>query len=287
MDLSLIIYSSQDYLPLAKTCAEIFNEKPEDLNIPKFIVSNKIPNTNVVSNLGFELIDTNIELKSDKSQFQEVLLKSLETINTKYIMLFLEDYWLVNKFKTNNLEKVMNLVEDNNIDYLSLMSYGYGDWETYPADYSKYDLPDNTILKFDERHLHMYSVQPCIWKKSSLIELLNHNPKLTMVDMDTTRVRNKKGQRREGEDSYGLWTTPNDFWDYGFQHCCFDRRSDTAFFTFDEHDGVSDYLIFQYSEIGRGGKFNFNAGSNNRIFLQRVLPERNITPENELYSRYF
>jgi hypothetical protein len=287
MDLSLIIYTSENNVPLAKTCAELFNENAEDLRVPKYIISNKIPDTNIVSDLGFELIDTNVELKSDKSQFQEVLLKSLELVNTKYVMFFLEDYWLVNKFKTNNLEKVMNLVEDNNIDYLSLMSYGYGDWETYPTDYSKYDLPDNIILKFDERHLHMYSVQPCIWKKSSLIELLIHNPKLTMVDMDTTTVRNKKGERREGEDLYGLWTTPKDFWDYGFQHCCFNRRGDTSFFTFDEHDGKSDYLIFQYSEVMRYGKFNIHGGSNNRNFIQKTILEKNISPEDKLYKNFF
>jgi hypothetical protein len=138
MNLSLIIYTSELQIPFSKICAEQFNLHAPDLNIPKYIVSNRIPDRNLVSNSEFNLIDANVALKSDKSQFQEVLLKSLSQIETEYVLIFLDDYWLINKFKVDSLSKIMNVIETENIDYLSLMSYGYNDNKILNIDYDGY-----------------------------------------------------------------------------------------------------------------------------------------------------
>jgi len=65
------------------------------------------------------------------------------------------------------------------------------------------------------------------------------------------------------------------------------KNSLTSNYTFDEHNGNDDYFLMLYSEILRFGKFNFNTHSNNRIFLEKFLSEKNIDKNHEIYYKYF
>jgi|688.fasta_scaffold26925_5 hypothetical protein len=285
-NLSVFLYTSERHTPIAKLFVQEFNKFSNGLSIPKYVVSNNFKCETDFDSMGFKKINCNIPYCHGGSHFVNVMLESLKEINTDYILFFLEDYILTKDIKVDVLEQLMNVILNENVDHLSLMSYDHNGWETFDIDYNKYNLDKDTFLKINEKFLYMLSVQPCIWKKESLIKILEHNRGISIHAFDTTYVKNIKGQTRNvlNGESY---ETPSDFWDYGFKHISLKKNNLTSNYAFDEHNGEDNYFLFLYSEIMRHGKFNTLSHNNNRIFLEKFLKENNINKQNPEYSNYF
>lgn len=284
-NLSALIYTNENALPIAKHCLLNFNKHAENLNIKKYLVSNKFYNKAEFENLDFSLIDCNISIQPDASQFSSVMLYALKQIKSKYIFWLLEDYWIFTNIKQNIIFNLIEIMENRGIDHMSLLSYSY-DWPSIEIDYLKYNFDDNCLMEIDKSFYYMFSVQPSIWNRESLIYLLEHNKNLSLRQMDTTDIYNIKGERRY-ECSHDFWKTSQDFWDYNFTSACLRRSYLTSNFSFDERSDVGDYFCFLYSETIRGGKFNFHTHNNNRIFLKKYLAHNNITQNSPMYSKFF
>jgi hypothetical protein len=285
-NLSLLLYTSENHTPIAKLFIQEFNKFSNGLNIPKYIVSNDFKCGNDFTSMGFNMINANIQYCLGGTHFSKVMLKSLNEIQTDFVILFLEDYILINNIKVDVLSNIMNVMVNENIDHLSLMSYEGSNWENYNIDYEKYNLDNDIFLKMNEEYLYMLSVQPCIWKRESLIKLLNNNLEVGIHSFDTSYVRNNKGEVRNNINGE-FYETPPNFWDYGFKHITLNKIPLTGNYAFDEHNGEDDYLLFLYSEIMRHGKFNVLSHENNKVFLNKFLMDNNITPNNKQYSKYF
>jgi hypothetical protein len=115
----------------------------------------------------------------------------------------------------------------------------------------------------DNQYQHAFSVQPCIWKKSSLQQLLRDNPNISLHDMDNSKLNNK--------DQYKIICTNYKIYD----GCC-----------------PPEYFIIGYVEIIRHGVFlmalnghNHIEGSYQDIFLKQLIKENNIHNKLE-YDKY-
>ena len=175
---------------------------------------------------------------------------------------------------------------NENVDHLSLMSYGHN-WDVMNINYKEYGIPDNYFLNFNTSYCHMITLQPMIWKTSSFIELLNYNLNISLKEFDTSNFKNKKGENRSGFSSYGYYEIDNNFWDFGFKHCCFNRFYENTPYSFDDRPLDGDYFLFLWTEVIAGGKFNFNRGHNCKIYLEKYLQEKNINRNNKLYQNFF
>jgi hypothetical protein len=144
------------------------------------------------------------------------------------------------------------------------------EWKQPDINLSEYGFPDNCFYEFDDTVRHMYSVQPCIWKKSSLIELLNHNPELTLHQLDNTDVYNKRGERRNLIEKHGylFYETKENFFNYGFNNFCYHHPPLT--YHVDEKPMSSDFLLIDYIEIVRHGKF-LDVDVNSKFILHDIL----------------
>jgi hypothetical protein len=285
-NLSIVLYTSEKHTPIAKLFVQEFNKFSNGLSIPKYVVSNNFKCDTDFNSMGFNKINCEIPYCGGGTHFEKVMLRSLDEVNTDYILFFLEDYILTKNIKVDILEKLINVMVNENVDHLSLMSYDHCDWKTFDINYNHYGLNQDIFLNIDEKFLYMFSVQPCIWKKESLIKLLKHNPGIGIHTFDTSYVKNIKGQTRNNLNGES-YDTPSDFWDYGFKHISLKKNELTSNYAFDEHNGEDDYFLFLYSEIMRHGKFNVISHDNNRIFLNNFLTENNINPQNREYSKYF
>ena len=285
-DLSLLVYTNQTYLPISELCLEQINKHFKEINIKKYITSNSFNENFRFTEMDVEPIETSIPFSESGSHFSEVLITALRKIQSKYVLFFLDDYFVINNIKIGVLENLISVMEDENIDYISLMSYDYNDWDTLNIDFKKYSLPDNILINFNYDYFYMFSVQPCIWKKDSLITILEHNKNITVHDFDTTNVKNKKGEIRHHND-YSFWQTPNGYWDYGFKFVTLRKTDITKNFAFDERNSNGDYFLFLYSEVIRNGKFNLKTHHNNRIFLEKYLQEKNIDHNSEKFKLFF
>lgn len=285
-NLSLVIYTSEKHTPIAKLCAQEFNKFSNGLDIPKYVISNRFKCDTDFNSMGFTKIDCEIPYCDGGTHYSEVMLKSLSEVKTDYVLFLLEDYILMTDIKIKSLESILNVMKDENIDHVSLMSYDYSDWTNLNINYQNYGLDENIFLNLDNRYHYMLSVQPCIWKKESLIKIINRNPNISIHSFDTSYVSNIKGQKRNNLNGR-YYDTPSDFWDYNFKHIALRKTNLTGNYAFDEHNGTDDYFLFLYSEIMRNGKFNFYTHKNNKIFLDKFLKDQNIDEQNNFYSKYF
>jgi hypothetical protein len=284
--ISLLVYTNENYLEIAKLFVDEFNKHTSDLEIPKFITSNSFSDKkNMFENTGFKLIDTQINWNSDSKHFATVMLQSLEMIDTEYVLFFLEDYFLIKDLKCSNLKKLLEIIHENHIDYLSLNSYSY-DWETIDFDYLSYGLPENLIMKFDYDYFYMFSVQPSIWKVSSLKKILQSNIDVSIHEFDTTNIKNVAGLRRPNNNGE-FWTSLENFWDFDMKFTCLRKCKETAGYSFDDTDVHDNYLLFLYAEVIRWGRFNLQTHHNNRKYLQDFFIKNQIDPEDKKWSKYF
>lgn len=284
--LSVVFYTNENYFPIAELAVKEFNKFSKNINIEKYLFTNNVKENYCPNILDFNLINTNVEFKSDATHFSEIMINGLKNIKTEYVLYFSEDYFLIRDIKKNNLKKIMNVILHHNIDHFSFMSYDYPDWNILDLNYDKIGLPKNSVLEINNSYLYQFSLQPCIWRVSSLIELLENNPRLTTSKLDTTDVKNKKGQLRHGNNG-GFWNTPSDFWDYNFKSYCLKKLPETNQFAFDTHNGTDDYLFFQYAEVIRFGKFNFKTHRNNREYVINYLTDNRIDKDNIKYKNFF
>jgi hypothetical protein len=283
--ITVLFYTNQTYAPIANLSIDEFNRFSKDLEIKKILVSNKFPDNDNLPYEEFTKIDAGVEFRSDTRHFAKTVLKGLEKVDTKYVLFLLDDTLIMNNIKRNSLDSVLNFMDGENIDHLSLMSYGH-DWKIIETDYSKYRLPNDYMFEMPNSYMFMFSLQPSIWKTSSFIEILEHNLEISIKEFDISQFKNKKGEVRGAADGNGYIETPEDFWDYGFRHCCFKRYYETTPFPFDDRPEEGDYFLFLWNESIVGGKFNLNRHNNNRIHLIKFLSEKNITKDNHVYGCY-
>ena len=283
--ISLLIYSNETFLPIANLAIDEFNKFSNELNIKKYLASNKFINDDDLEYNDFIKIDANIPLENDGRHFAKILIKSLEVMDSEYVLFMPDDMFVINQIKKENLDKIINLMDGENIDHISLMSYGHN-WEIMNIDYSKYGLPNNYIFNMNMSYIFMITLQPMIWKVSSFLEFLKHNENISIREFDTSSVKNKKGQTRLGPNSDGYYETPDDFWDYGFKHCCFKRYYENTPYPFDDRPFDGDYFLFLWSEVIAGGKFNLNRGNNCRTYLMDFLEKNNIGKTHKIYGKF-
>jgi hypothetical protein len=272
-DISFVVFTNENYFDLLYLTLPYTIENTKHLNKTINVVSNKIPKHEVF--YGINYIDSNVEFSSDGSHFRDTLLFALKKIPEDYILFLCDDYLIKSPINQNRFNNIINILENINGDYLALGTQKHienflSNWEKPNITLSNYGFPDGCFYKFDVTARHMYSVQPCIWKKSSLVELLIHNPSLTLHQLDNTDIVNKKGERRELNEffNFSFYEKKDGFFDYGFNNFCYHYPPIT--YHVDEKPLSTDFLLIDYIEIVRHGKF-LESNVNSKDILNNIL----------------
>lgn len=272
-DISFVVFTNENYFDLLYLTLPYTIENTKHLNKPINVVSNKIPNHE--SFYGVNYIDSNIDFSSDGSHFRDSLLFALNQIPEDYILFLCDDYLIKSPINKNRFNNIVNILKKINGDYLALGTQKHIEtfvvnWDKPDINLSDYGFPDGCFYKFDVSARHMYSVQPCIWKKSSLIELLTYNPSLTLHQLDNTDILNKKGEKRKLDEffNFSFYENKENFFDYGFNNFCYHHPPIT--YHVDEKPLSTDFLLIDYIEIVRHGKF-LDANVNSKDILNDIL----------------
>lgn len=92
--------------------------------------------------------------------------KAIQKIDSEYILLMLEDYFVTSLFENKDCEKMLKFMEENDADYLRI----------YPFPQIKFiDTNDSGIHKIPDNLLYGVNLQPAIWKKEYLLNLLGND----------------------------------------------------------------------------------------------------------------
>lgn len=282
-ELSIIVYTNESYLDLLELTIPSVFKSFEHLNPKFYLISNKF--TAKLNYENFTIIDCGVEFSSDGSHFQKTMSQSLELIDSELILLLCDDYYFKSPTKKEVFNNLIEIMIDYNIDYLSLgtqkhmENYIYG-WKKLSSVAGNHNKILDEIYFMDKNYRHLYSVQPCIWKKRSLQNILANNKNLTLHDLDNTNIKDSNGLRRllDKEKNYMFYTPDDNFKFYTNKNICLHKPPLT--YHVDEKLIDSDYFVIDYIEIIRHGKFITSDVNSKKILTDILL--KNKTLSNKL-----
>ena len=252
--LKTVIYTNESNLPMAGVAYSEFKEyAPADSDVT--IVTNKLLKDYDPEHKG-EIFTAEIENKGG-AQFAEVMIKYLKTITNEYIFFLLDDYITYRDFSRHDFNRVLNLMSTHNVDYFSIdrkQQQSTREFELYPNEYfdSEYI---NIIPPTD---FHRFSVQPCIWKRESLLKLLEKYPDIGIHKLETDKEIVKEPLKTLGFN-WHVWTP-----------------------TIPETEGFEHHFLFSSCEIVRHGCFM--CSENGFARLEDELPVKLIYEMIEKYK---
>lgn len=263
--IGIVIYTNETNLPILKLFLNYFFKHNPNFTYPIYAVSNNFTKTDLPHQDKVTYLSGNVEWNPQGKHFSQTLSNVLPQIKEEYIFYFCEDYILTNPIHTGALESLLKLMQDENIDMFSFAS-SYpviNNWSLLDVECSKYSFEPNTFYTTDNQYKHAYSVQPCIWKKSSLQQLLADNPEASLHDMDNSILNDK--------DNYKIICTNYKIYD----GCC-----------------PPEYFIIGYMEIIRHGVFLMALNGHDHMentfqdnFLKQLIKENQLHTKPE-YDRY-
>lgn len=89
--------------------------------------------------------------------------KAVESVDTKYILLMLEDYYVISEVTDSSISPMVSFMEKNDADYLRIYPF--------PEIHFK-DMGEQGIHRVPEESLYGVNLQASIWKKDYLLKLL-------------------------------------------------------------------------------------------------------------------
>ena len=271
------VYTNEKYLPIADlTMGEFDYQFPEN-QLKRYLVSNRIVDYEF-KNKNATFIDCGVKHDGGGRQFAETMVKALGQVPEDYIIFFCDDYMLIDKPNLERLKTLLDLIVTENIDFFSFASnHPKPDWEKY--DLKIPGLEGRNFYKLADNYQYRYSVQPCIWKKSSLLEILKCNPTISLHDLDTTNIKNREGFTRDVDKLHGGWGLyPQGSQNYGF------KEITTDYMDYNELNPY-DFFIFPYVELIRFGYFNLWYNSNTTNFIRNLIEIKNI--RNDVFLKKF
>jgi len=262
----VIVYTNESNLPILELFLQYFFKYNPKFPYSVYVVSNNFTTSNLPYQDKVTYLSGNVEWHSRGGHFSQTLSNVLPQIKEDYIFYFCEDYILNDSIDIEALENLLRLMQDKNIDMFSFAS-------SYPIinnfrplveiDDTKYNFQPNTFYQTNNQYVHAYSVQPCIWKKLSLQQLLADNPQASLHDMDNSILNNK--------DNYKIVCTNYKIYD----GCC-----------------PPEYFIIEYVEIVRHGVFLMALNGHDHmehtyqdIFLRQLIKENDLHNKPK-YNKY-
>jgi hypothetical protein len=168
------------------------------------------------------------------------MISALSQMTEDYVFFLLDDYFFIDEIKYDDLNDVLNLMKCEGIDYFGFDDIGgilkLTDFEKLNSTCES-NVKDGLYLRHKD-YQYLFSVQPCIWKRTSLIELLSKQEKVSLHDLDET----KPYIREDGLKLKGTMSGLRSCFDYAFD--------------FDLQKSPENFYVIAYTEIVRHGCFN-------------------------------
>ena len=285
--LHFLIFSNENNIPIVKLSLKYFDKFVGLDNVNISVVSNRfLDTTDLPYKDQVNYISADVNFCGGGSHYVATITKALDFIPEKYIFIFTDDNILTHHMDLNSLNNMVNLFKGEDINLLSFSSFAIKasglTFKTFEQS-TKYGFKENDLFWTDEKHMHVYSVQPCIWDKASLQEILKYNPTMGLHHLDTSHIADKKGRYRTWNPyvkcGYSDWEDPDD--EYKFKKLC------TNYDIFDF--GIQpDFFILGYIEIIRHGKLILKLGDDNWVqkIVFQIIDDNNLKLDPE-YARYF
>ena len=273
-----VIFTNEVYSDILNVTLPRIIKHLKPINIRINVVSNKSIDNIDLSDANF--INTDTIFSPSGNHFRDSMIKALEFIDSEYILFFCDDYMINSDINTDNFHNVMKIIEHYNCDFFSFSSLNYCDhiiskWNKINTDLSQFNIGGGILYEIPNNYRHLYSVQPCIWKKSSLIDILTYNEGLSIGSLDNTNIKNKKGNLRNLNHETNYYDeTDETAYDYGFINLTINYPPFS--YNIDDRTIGSDFFVFDYGEILRHGKIMYSDTNSKKILMSFLEKNEHI-----------
>lgn len=203
-------------------------------NIKVSVISNAYKSETKKHTDKVQYLESGVELHN-QNRFPLTMQYALSNIEEDYVFLFFDDYFLIKDFKFQQLKELMELITAEDVDY-----FGFDELVGSPEEFKTYR-PEKvagchpSIAIKPKEYMYLYSLQPCIWKKESLIKLFQRNQNITIHDLDNTKKQIKD--------------TTSEFKTLG-------SKLPSMFVSHYQYKEIDNYFVLAYIEITRAMVFS-------------------------------
>lgn len=154
-DLSVIVLSFDGYRDVWPYFFQTFTKYWGDCKYDKYLINNEAQ----IQYSDFKVINTGKE-----KNWCYRAKKGIEQINSKYVLLLLEDYFIGTKVNSLDIIDAMNFIKDNDVRYFRITNI--------PHTRRKKE-NNKTIYPIYENEEYGVNLQAAVWEKEYLIDILN------------------------------------------------------------------------------------------------------------------
>lgn len=262
-DLRFVFFTNEKNIDFLSITLKYFLKHSKE-NEKVSVIVNKINRTDLPYKEKVEYLDANVEFDHLGHHFGKSLEKVIANFEESYLFLFLDDYFLIKDINYNQLSVLMDTIKKQNID---CFSFEFRDaavmLDTLPFVTDNETLSNKLFMKTNN-HRYLYSLQPTIWKRESLLNICKEFS-FDLHGMDETLDIIKEKNR----------------------YLC-TQNSLNSFFNFIDIE-TNDYYVIAYCELTRHGVFpvseNGFSGSDENIpyikLIRKIVEEENLTQRKE------
>lgn len=172
-DFSILISSCDKFSDLWKT----------NISLLKKNWRGDLPEIYLVTDKDTDFMDEDIKVVAFSGDMPVRLKKACERINSNYVLITLDDYFIINTIEEEKMQYLKNVANRESIDYLQLYHRRYAK--------KKYYTEIEDIRKIDLSTKYAVSLYPAIWKKDFFVSCVDEDdtpwrfePELTMKAID-------------------------------------------------------------------------------------------------------
>lgn len=268
-NIRFLFYTNENNQALVELCLKYFFKYNTNEKLKVSVLSNGYKNKDFHFNDRVNYLSSDINLNST-NRFVDTIKYGLNNIEEDYIFFTLDDYFFRKEIKYDNLNKLINIMDCDNIDFLSfdtlyLTTHEYLNWEKFKSNCDN-SFEDQLIYRpnsFD----FLYSVQPSIWRKSSLLNIVETCGNFSLHNLDKTIdvIKEKTKNYRN------LSTNVISSFDFN-----------------DDIKKIDEYFLIAYSEVVRHGVFLIPENGypsdiiyENAKFIYQIIENENLEAKPE------
>ena len=174
--LTLVIHSCDKFSDLWDAHVELLNQNWGDRNIDTFLVTDK-ETTKVYD--GITVLST-----GERMELSERTASALTSIQTEYVLITLDDYFLTKKISTEKIANLLSAMEKENLDYVRM----------FPIPKSKDKIEGyKSLYRVNLNGNYKVNLYPGLWRKSFVEKTIQQSLNAWQYEVSLTKIARDVG----------------------------------------------------------------------------------------------
>lgn len=178
--ITMLIFSCDAFSDLWDGQIELLNKNWQDRGIRTCIITDK-PTKKVID-------DVEILSAGTETEFTERVSFALQNVSTEYVFVTLDDYYLIKQVETRKIEKLLDIMDEEQIDYLRLFLRAKSSNKEQIKDYAG-------ICWVDTSCRYSVNLYSGIWRKTFMMKTTADRKNPWQYEVSLPRLARENGAK--------------------------------------------------------------------------------------------